>query len=294
MRNDPASTTDSTTLDPRLLALLAGLRVRAQQVVDGYMMGEHRGRGSGAAIEFAEHRPYVPGDDPRGVDWRVYGRTDRLYLKRFEQETDLECQLLVDLSASMTYRGERAGLSKLDYAKTVAAAIAYLVLRQRDAVGMMAYDDRVRRSVRAARRATHWQQLIDVLESAPEGERTATAAAMDEAAGRMSRRGVVFVFSDFVDRVDEVLEGLRRLRIRGHQVTAVQLFDPDEVDFRGLEAGEGTVMVEPETIREAYLKRLGERIGQIEAGCHRQEIHYARLVTDHPLDEAVRACLLTD
>jgi len=302
--NNPRSDSDQRpVLDPALVARLAGLRIRAGAVVDGYLVGQHRSRRSGVSVEFAQHRQYTHGDDPRHVDWRLFARTNKLYVKRFEQETNLICGVMLDASASMAYRGERSAMSKLEYAKTIAAAIAHLVLRQRDSVGLITLVDRDRMVVPPSSHPAHLDEIIGRLEATEATGATKLGSALSRAVGRFSRRGVIFVISDFLgsserDDVEQTLSGLRRLRIRGHDVTVVQILDRDELEFpfsattmfRGLEA-DGRVLAQPETIRQAYLDQLDRFINTLNSGCLANEIRHVLVATDHPLDETLKRCI---
>src|SRR5262245_54090259 len=190
-----------TSIDPQTLAKLHGLRLRARHIVEGYVAGLHASPYQGFSIEFAEHREYAPGDDLRYVDWKVFGKSDKVYLKQYEDETNLLCYLALDISESMTYRGPGAALSKLEYAQSLAAALAWLVLRQQDAVGLATFDDQIRALVRPAGNPSHLEQILAVMESALGGAKTAAGPIFHELAQRLTKRGVVIVLSDFFDEL---------------------------------------------------------------------------------------------
>lgn len=286
------------SLDPRTLAKLAGLELRARSIVEGYVAGMHRSPFHGFSVEFAEHREYVPGDDVRHVDWKVYGKTDKYYLKQYEEETNLICYLVLDTSESMTYRSHDAPLSKLDYARTVAAALAYLVLRQQDSVGLAMFDQELRTFVRPSGNPSHLKQLTHVMEQAETGKKTAAGPILHELAERLPRRGVVVLLSDLFDNVASLLAGLKHLRHRRHEVIVFQVLDPAELEFafeqttlfKGLENWPDT-LTDPRTLRQAYLAEFEKFLLEVRKCCREQRADYVQLRTDQPLDLALSSYL---
>ena len=287
-------------LDPEVLAGLQGLQLRARRIVEGYVSGMHRSPYQGFSIEFAEHREYVPGDDLRYVDWKVFGRTDKFYLKQYEEETNLVCQLLLDTSRSMEYRGPDAAMSKLDYARCVAAALAYLVFQQQDSVGLVTFSDQIHALVRAGGNPSHLRQILHVLEQSPGGKKTATGPIFHELAERFKRRGVVIVLSDLFDDVDKMIAGLKHLRHKRNDVILLHILDPAELDFpfrettlfHGLEDN-ANLTAEPRSLRKAYLREFGGYLRRLKKGCRAERIDYAMIRTDRPMDVALRECLGT-
>mgnify|MGYP005835475417 CR=1 FL=1 len=277
--------------DPQLLARLEGLALRARRIVEGYISGVHRSPFHGFSIEFAEHREYAPGDDLRYLDWKVFGRTDKFYLKQFEDETNLVCTLLLDTSESMAYQGPGAAMSKLQYAQCAAAALAYLVLQQQDAVGLATFDHKIRALVRPSSNPSHFQDLLRVMEEAVPQHKTAAGAVLHELAERLKKRGIVVVLSDLFDHVDSLVTGLKHFRHRRHEVIVFHVLDPAEMDFpfqrttlfRGLEQLP-EVLVEPQAIRRAYLRQFGDYLRRIQQGCRMHQIDYVLMRTDRPLD----------
>lgn len=277
--------------DPRVLARLEGLQLRARRIVEGYVAGMHRSPYHGFSVEFAEHREYAPGDDLRHLDWKVFGRTDKFYLKQFEEETNLVCMLVLDASESMGYRGPDAAMSKLQYAQTAAAAIGYLVLRQQDGVGLATFDREVRTLLRAGSNASHLKEIVAAMDSAAAEKKTATGTVFHDLAERFKKRGVVAIFSDLFDDLDAILAGLKHFRHRRHDVIVFHVLDPAELDFpfhdttlfRGLEQWPAA-MVEPRTVRQAYLREIGEHLRRIKLGCRMHQIDYVEMRTDRPLD----------
>jgi uncharacterized protein (DUF58 family) len=286
-----AAITSSEFLDPHTLAKLQGLELRAARIVEGYVAGLHRSPYQGFSNEFAEHREYSQGDDLRYVDWKVFGKTDKYYLKQFEAETNLICYLLLDISESMRYQGPTAPLSKLNYAQCVAASLAYLVLHQHDSVSLATFDDEVRQLVRPSSSPTQLKQLLHVMEAASAVRKTRTGPIFHELAERLTRRGIVVIVSDLFDNVEAMLAGLKHFRHRRHDVIVVHLLDPAEIDFpfehvtlfKGMEAL-GDVVTEPRSLRAAYQKEVGAFLQQVRTGCRAQQVDYLQVRTDQRLD----------
>jgi uncharacterized protein (DUF58 family) len=288
----------SPLLNPRTLAALEGLELRAQRIVEGYVAGLHRSPYRGFSNEFAEHREYAPGDDLRYVDWKVFGKSDRFYLKQFEEETNLICYLLLDTSESMQYQGPGSPISKLAYAQTAAAALAYLVLHQRDAAGLVTFDDEVRQLIRPSSSPTQFKQLLRVMEQTTAARKTRTGPIFHDLAERLARRGIVVILSDLFDDVDAMLAGLKHFRHRRHDVILLHILDPAELDFpfqhvtmfKGLEAL-GEVVTEPRSLRAAYRNEIGSFIKRVRTGCRAQQIDYLTIRTDQPLDTVLTTFL---
>ena len=290
--------TITTNLDPDIIAKLQGLELRSRRIVDGYLSGMHRSVYRGQSVEFTEHREYAPGDDLRYVDWKVFGKSDKVYLKQFEAETNLVCYLLLDVSESMQYQAEGSPLSKLAYAQCLCAALANLVLRQRDRVSFATADDQLRDFVRESSNPTLIRQLIKVMEKAETTRKSSLGTALHELSQRIKRRGIVVLISDLLGDVDAVLEGLKHLRYQRHEVLVLQTLDRAELDFpfgrttlfRGLEASP-EVMAEPRGIRQAYLQQLQQFLERLQSGCRSMQIDYQLLPTDQPFDESLRRVL---
>jgi uncharacterized protein (DUF58 family) len=288
----------SPLLEPQTLAKLHGLELRARRIVEGYVAGLHRSPYRGFSNEFAEHREYAPGDDLRYVDWKVYGKSDRFYLKQFEEETNLLCYLLLDTSESMQYCGPHAPLSKFAYAQCAAAALAYLVLHQRDAAGLVTFDQEVRQLIRPSSNPTQLKQLLRVMEETTAARKTRTGPIFHDLAERLGRRGVVVILSDLFDDVEAMLTGLKHLRHRRHDVIVLHILDPAELDFpfqqvtmfKGLEAL-GEVVTEPRSLQAAYKREIQAFLRRIRAGCRASQIDYVTIRTDEPLDAVLRTFL---
>ncbi|AMV24492.1 hypothetical protein VT84_08850 [Gemmata sp. SH-PL17] len=292
----PSDTTVTNPLDPAVLSRIDRLELEARLAVEGYLAGKHRSPRQGLAVEFAQHREYAPGDDVKHIDWAVYARTKRYFLKQYEQETNLVAWLVVDASESMGYgSGTR---TKYDLASTAAAAMAYLVLQQADTVGLSLVANGVRAVLRPSGQMNQLREACRVMSSGPFPGGGGIARGVDELAGRTGRRGVVFLFSDLLDDVPDILAALQHLRYQKHEVILFHTLDTAELDFpfrqttlfRGLE-GLPEILTDPSGIRDSYLKALHDHIDAIETGCRRLEIDYVRLRTDADLGHDLAAYL---
>lgn len=277
-------------LNPQTLASLEGLDLQARMVVEGYVAGMHPSPYHGFSVEFAEHREYVPGDDIRHIDWKVWSKTDKLYLKQYEEETNLLLYMVLDTSESMGYAsGEN--VSKLRYAQFVVAALAYIVLQQQDSVGLVVFDDAVRRYLKPAGQASHLKELLHALDAAPAREKSDIGVVLHDLAERFKKRGVVAVFSDLFDEPARVLAGLKHFRHRRHEVIVFHVLDPAEIEFpfraatlfKGLE-GLPEILTEPHALRRAYQAELRAYLEEIQKGCRLMDVDYVPLRTDQPLD----------
>lgn len=277
-------------LDPHVLARLHGLELRARRIVEGYVSGVHRSPYHGFSIEFAEHREYTPGDDLRYVDWKVFGRTDKFYLKQYEDETNLISYIVLDTSESMQYRGPDSPMSKLEYAQCVAASLAWLVLQHQDAVGLATFDTEVRSLIRPGSNATHLKQILHTLENVTSEKKTATGPIFHDLAERFSKRGVVLILSDMFDDVPSMMAGLKHFRHRRHDAVVFHVLDPAELDFpfrrmtkfNGLEQMPD-VLTDPRSLRRAYLEEFNAFCRSVQTGCRGQQMDYQLLRTDAPL-----------
>ncbi|NIP81012.1 MAG: DUF58 domain-containing protein [Gemmatimonadetes bacterium] len=269
----------------------------ASRIVEGLLSGLHRSPHRGFSVEFAEHRAYQPGDDLRFVDWRMFGRSDRYYVKQFEEETNLRCTLLLDLSASMDWSSdERGGLpSKLWYAKQLTASLALLLVRQGDAVGLTAFDEEVRLRIPAGGGRAHWHQLVQAVEALPAGGRTETIGPLRDAASRMRRRGLVILISDLLVDGEETRLALRMLRHRGHEVIVFHLMDPGELELPSVRAAR---FVDPETgeelpasaaeLREEYRRAVDRALAEWRDGLAAEGMDHYLVETDRPMALVLR------
>lgn len=287
-------------LDPAVLAKVASLELRARLVVEGFITGMHTSPYQGYSVEFAQHRPYVPGDEIRHVDWKVFARTDKFYLKQYQEETNLTAHLVLDASESMDYGSSHAdsNWNKFEYARSVAAAIAYLAVQQQDSVGLTRFSSKIDRFLRPSNLPSHWKLLVQTMQSPAKGSKTQFGAVLEEVAERMPRRGLVILISDCFDNADQILRGLSHLRYRRHEVIVFHILDPTELTFpfeqltrfEGLE-GHGDLLTDPRTLRTQYLEQVDEFIERLRRGCRDHHIDYQQINTSMPLDLALSAYL---
>jgi len=285
-------------LDPRSLAELKGLSLRCQRVVDGLLQGLHRSPHHGSSIEFSEHKEYSPGDDVRHIDWKAYARLDKHYVKRFEHETNLTAWCLLDASGSMGYRGQESGLNKLEYASVLAVSLAYVLLKQQDGVGLVSFGDALGQTLLPSARIGHLHRLCSLLEGIEAEGGTDLPAIIRIVGEQAKKRGVVFVFSDFLSDPESDFAALRRLANRGRQMAVFHILDNDEVEFpftemtlfEGMET-KHRLLAEPRLIRKAYLKRFNAHCEEIKRQCLRNKIHYVRVDTSRPPHEVLIAFL---
>jgi uncharacterized protein (DUF58 family) len=283
-------------LDPLTLAKVRDLELQARLVVEGYLSGMHKSPYHGFSVEFAQHREYVPGDDIRHMDWKVFGRTERYFLKQYEEETNLVCWLLLDVSESMQYRS--GPLSKYDYACTVAAALAYLVLHQQDSAGLVTFDDRIRKFLRPSSQLSQLKEMVSIMNQGPAREKTRLAPLFHDLAERITRRGLILILSDLFDDVPDLLAGLKHLRHKRHEVVVFHVLDGAELDFpfqdatlfRGLEQFPD-LLTDPRSLRDGYLTEIGNFLTELQRGCRQQNIDYVQLRTDTNLAVALSSYL---
>ena len=275
-------------LDPLVLSRIGNLEVVARRVVEGFVSGLHSSPYQGYNIEFAEHRPYSPGDELKHIDWKVYARSDDFFIKQFEEETNLRAHLLLDTSGSMAY-GEP--VSKLQYAKFLAASLAYLMLRQRDSVGVMLFDEELRVNVPPRAAASHLRAITETLAAADGHGQTRLARNLSAVAERIRRRGLVVVFSDLLDDPDAVLQSLKHLRHQHHEVILFHLLHPDEirlpftgrVRFVDLEKAR-EILTHPTRLAREYQRRMDRFLETYREGCLASRVDYVLVSTDQPLD----------
>jgi uncharacterized protein (DUF58 family) len=283
-------------LDPLALAKVGSLELQARLIVEGYLSGMHKSPYHGFSVEFAQHREYVPGDDIKHVDWKVYGRTGRFFLKQYEEETNLICWLLVDVSESMRYGS--GPVTKYDYASMAAAAMAYLTLHQQDSVGLVTFDNLVRQFLKPSSQPSHLKEIVNVLNRGAPREKTSLAPIFHDLAERISRRAIVILLSDLFDAPEDILAGLRHLRYKRHEVVVMHVLDPAELEFpfqeatlfRGLEEYP-ELLTDPRSLRDGYLEQVGTFITDLQRGCRGQDIDYVQLRTDRSVGVALSSYL---
>ncbi|HVJ80313.1 MAG TPA: DUF58 domain-containing protein [Planctomycetia bacterium] len=278
-------------LDPHTLAKVKDLELKARRTIEGLVSGAHRSPYQGVSVEFAEHREYVPGDDVRHVDWKLYGKTDKIYLKRYEQETNLVCNLVIDSSQSMAYGS--AGIPKLFYASQLAASLAYLVIYHQDSVGMTFFEDRVRYHVPASGQPSQLRQLLHLLAVCqPANLKSQVGKTLDEMAERFTKRSLVALVSDCFDDLDAIVAGLKHLRYKRHEVIVFHVLDPAEIEFpfsdvtlfKGLEQYPD-LLADPRGLRDAYRESFQAYLKRIYVACKSAGVDYQLVRTDRPLDQ---------
>jgi uncharacterized protein (DUF58 family) len=284
-------------LQPEIVSKLKGMELKARMVVEGFIAGLHKSPYHGFSVEFAEHRQYMPGDDIRGIDWRVYAKTDRYYIKQYEEETNLKGYLLLDCSRSMAYRS--GGLvNKLDYAGMLAGSLSFMMLRQRDAVGLVTFDDKIRRYIPPRSRSGHLHVLLSEVAAQEPSDRTDVGTALHEMAERIKRRGLVILMSDLLDDADRVISGLKHFRYNGHEVIVFHILDPRERDFafggeamfKDMETGEELTTM-PYQIKKDFARQVKAFADEISTACRQANIDYHPIDTAMSFDKALYAFL---
>jgi uncharacterized protein (DUF58 family) len=278
--------------DPKVLAKLKNLYLRARFVVDGVMVGIHPSRAKGLSSEFEEHREYSPGDDVRHIDWKAYGKFDRYSIKEYRETTNLKAYILLDASSSMSYASD--GLSKFEYGSTLTASLAYLMLKQQDAVGLITFSNRIEKMVPPMATSGHLFAILKELEDRiPSGE-TSSGSVLQELAGSLKRRGFIILISDLLDKPEEVMRGLKQLRSRGNDVMVFHLLDSDELEFPfeqptlfiDLEE-DIKLLTDPQAVRSAYLESMNSLIEGYRKSCASYLIDYSLFNTSVGLDRAL-------
>jgi uncharacterized protein (DUF58 family) len=279
-----------------VISRAALLGLKARQIVEGLRVGDHRSPYRGFSVEFVQHREYVPGDDIRHIDWKSYGRSERYTIKQYEQETNFAGHLLLDASRSMLY-GEGES-NKLEYAKTLAACLAYLIIHQRDSASLGVFDAGWRTRLPASGQPGHLQTILEALENTAPQDKTAIGPLLDELAQQVRRKGLVFLISDCFDAVESILRGLRHLRFQGHEVTVFHILHADEIGFPfdGMIRFEGMedrreVLTRPHLIRPAYLRAVERYLEELRTGCEANRCDYVRMDTSRPLADSLAAYL---
>jgi uncharacterized protein (DUF58 family) len=284
---------DRSYFDPLVLARLSNLYLKARWVVEGIMSGIHRSRSKGFSVEFESHREYSPGDELRRIDWKALGKFDRYFIKETEDETNLRATLVLDASASMDYGSN--GITKFEYASILTASLAYLILKQQDAAGVVTFSNRVESFIPPKAKRGYIFEILRELEARQPSGETNTGKILQEIAGKMKRRGLVILVSDLLDEPDEVLKGLRLFRFNGHDVIVFHVMDSAEIElpfdgnilFEDMEQADLKVTADPQTIRRVYRGVVDEFIDHLRKECHASSIDYQLVSTSTPLDRAL-------
>ncbi|TWU07744.1 DUF58 domain-containing protein [Stieleria varia] len=284
-------------IKPKDLSRIAKLQYLAREVVEGYCSGRHRSPQKGFSVEFKEHRQYVQGDELKNIDWKVFAKSDRLYIRQYEEETNVRCTLLVDRSGSMAYGSARAidGMTKYDYAVRMAASFAYLMLSQQDSVGLIAFDDQPREQIPIRSRPSHLQAILRVLAEHESRRETDLGGVFRKITPKLGRRGLVVILSDAMGDIESISRSLAQFRAAKHEVIFFQLMDPDETDFpfagrvqfRDLENTQHEHTVDAKSLRDVYLERLAEHDAALQDACRRNRVDLIRLTTDRSFVDAL-------
>lgn len=300
--SDPLPSQDYMRLLPGGTAgMLSRLELLARAKKQGPISGRHTSPNKGFSVVFAEHRQYMPGDDLKDLDWRVFAKADKYYIKQYIEETNLRATVVLDCSGSMKYRGERAAslegkkLSKFEYGQYLAAALSYLMVKQQDAVGLVTFDDRIRSFIRAASRPSQVRLVLEALHQAQAGQDTRLGSVLHEVAERIPQRGLVMIISDCFDSAEEIVKAFHHFKYRNHEIVLFHLMAEEELtfpftgsqEFKDLEGLSPRLKVDPRTVRSAYLERIRRHIGQIESACGQLNADYVPVNTKQPYHEAL-------
>ena len=291
-----ASITD--ILHPEDITSLQHLQLFARTVVEGFTTGLHASPHKGFSVEFRQHRPYVQGDEIKRLDWKIFGRSDRFYIREYDEETNLRATIVLDASGSMDYRGTK-GIQKFDYARKLAASIAYLLMSQQDAVGLVTFDSKLREFIPNRTRITHLHHLLDAMVKTKPGKETGLANVIESLAMRLKRRGLVILISDLFDDAPALLRAIGVLRRKGHEILVFQLWDRDELEFpfgtwsrfENLENDEDFLLLDPAVVRQRYMTVLEDWRKAMSEGLRKHEVDVVPMVTDEPHTEALRKYL---
>lgn len=284
-------------LEPKLLSKLDNLSLKARMVVEGFIVGLHKSPYHGFSVEFSEHRSYGVGDEIKHIDWKLYGKTDRFFIKQFEEETNLLAHLLVDQSKSMDYSSIE--ISKLEYSKILAASLAYLMLKQQDAVGITLFDSKIRDYLPPRSKSSHLNALFSKLEAISPGPETAIAPMLHKSAEVIKKRGLIILISDLFDNPEEIISGLKHFRYKGHEVLVIQVLDPQELKlkfnertkFRDMETGE-EIITEPWHIQDDYRNNIKDFCNNFKSICRKNKMDYILANTEVPLDTVLTEYLV--
>lgn len=279
-------------LDPNVLAGLDNLELRARVVVEGFLSGLHKSPNRGFSVEFNDYRHYQRGDDMRHVDWKLYARSDKLYIKQYEDETNVRCVILLDTSASMAYSS--GGISKLNYGITLASALAYFIMRQRDAVGLITFDEQIKEYIPAKCRQPHLMHILRALSQVESGQKTDVVKPLTDLASSLNKKSFVILISDMLDDEERIINTLQNLRGMGNDVITFQVMDDAELNFPFNEASEfidmennESYITSPAAIRKAYLENINDFLSYCRKQCQSSGVDYCLLNTAQPLDEAL-------
>ena len=280
-------------LNPAVISKLNSLELKARLVVEGFMVGLHRSPYHGFSVEFTEHRPYMQGDSLKDVDWKAYGKTEKYYIKQYEEETNLKSYILLDTSKSMGY-GSEGNITKLEYASTLVAALSYLMVKQQDAAGLALYSEKINKYFPPKVSKPYLREMLKNLAGVKPSDKTNTASSLNSVAEKINRKGLVIIFSDFFDDINSTLSALKHFRYKKNEVIVFQILDPLERSFafgkdaifKDLETAE-EITTQPYQIQKAYKESMAEFINRIKTECFNSNIEYNLLETTTPFDKAL-------
>jgi uncharacterized protein (DUF58 family) len=281
-------------LDPDILSKIKGMELRARLVVEGFLIGVHRSPYHGFSSEFTEHRPYMPGDEIKRIDWKVYGRTDRFYMKQFEEETNLRAYIILDSSKSMDYSSKRRSLTKFEYASYIAASLAWFLVRQKDAVSLTLFNNKIQDYISPSTTRVNLGRILALLDKTkPEGK-TRIAAIIEKVSAMIKKKSLCILISDLLDDEEEIISSLRNMRAHNNEVIVFHILDPIETNInlkesailRDMETGE-EISIDPERMKKVYIQEVKKIIDSYKRNLYRERIDYFPLNTRTPLDKAL-------
>ncbi len=289
----------TSLLEPHVLQKISKMELVAKQLMDGYVQGMHRSPHVGFALDFAQHRQYVPGDDVKRIDWRVYAKSERYYIKQYEVSTNLRCHIVLDASGSMAYQGPSDAMSKFRYAQFIAACLSYLVLHQQDSAGLVTFDTKVRQFIPPRSAPSHLIRILRALDATKPENESGIAPLLHDVAERIGRRGMVVILSDLFDRSDALIEALHHLRHKRHEVLLMQIMANDELEFpfrkwslfENLERSGDRLKLDPALMRTRYLENVATHLRTIREAVSKLNVSHVLLNTSRPFDDALTVFL---
>ena len=279
-------------LSSGIINKIDSLALRAKLVVEGFLAGLHKSPYHGFSVEFAEHRPYEYGDDVKYIDWKLWAKTDKLFIKQFEEETNLKCYILLDRSKSMKYASDK--LSKFEYSKSLAASLAYLMIKQQDAVGLSTFDNKINLTMPPKTKPSHFNLIAQTLHNAKTGNTTKVSNVLHVLAQSIKKRGLIILISDLVDSHEDIMNGLKHFRYKGHEVIVFHILDPREIDlnfnesvkFIDLESDE-SITTDPRQVKIAYQKEIKDLIASYKNQCRKNKIDFINISTSESLENSL-------
>ena len=284
-------------MDPQIVNKIENLSLRARLVVEGFIIGMHKSPYHGFSVEFSEHRPYGFGDEIKYIDWKLWGKTDRLYIKPFEEETNLKCHLILDKSSSMNFSSNK--ITKFEYSKSLSAALTYLMIKQQDAIGLTTFDEKIDITIAPKSKMSHLNLLLKTMHNAKPGGETNISKLLHTLAESIKKRGLIILISDLLDNQEDIVKGLRHFRYKGHEIILFHIIDPKEKDldyneninFIDLE-NQSNIITDARLIREKYNKAFKDFCDYYEVQCSKNKIDYAPILTSDSLDKSLMEYLI--